>query len=308
MWNASGGGYRAHLRVATASNASLIVGSSGPRNRRPVRAWDPTDAALFDHSKTHLHDKAPQCRMHGSTQIRLLRVPRICRVRGKRVRTPRRGPTPGIADKHSPRQITASASLTSSAGSMMRQLSIGRSADILWTLPKHQPLEYRSDAQHLTGTPNSHSMWEYSLMFSAEQFLCCCSAQPEFPHQRIGSVIPLLTLMQPRAANAASVSSAQSPAPPIAAIHSSLAWHRDRCDSSVLPSPSSSCCSTPSTSSQSWCSLAAIAAVVECTTTDSAPPRTQAAFLTMPRPAMCGQANPTAWAIRCAAMRVARRP
>ncbi|RNC35325.1 hypothetical protein TcCL_Unassigned01813, partial [Trypanosoma cruzi] len=37
----------------------------------------------------------PNGRMHGSTQIRLLRVPRICRVRGRRVRTPRRGPISG---------------------------------------------------------------------------------------------------------------------------------------------------------------------------------------------------------------------
>ncbi|RNC40371.1 regulator of sigma E protease [Trypanosoma cruzi] len=33
-------------------------------------------------------------------------------------------------------------------------------------------MEYRPDAQHLTGTPNAQSMWEYSLMFSAEHFLC----------------------------------------------------------------------------------------------------------------------------------------
>ncbi|EKF34065.1 hypothetical protein MOQ_002392, partial [Trypanosoma cruzi marinkellei] len=262
----------------------LIVRSSGPRNRRPVRAWDPTDAALFGHSKTHLHAEAPQCRMHGSTQIRLLRVPRIGRVPGKRVQTPRRELIRGPRKKTFPLQITASASLTSSAASMMGQLSIGRSADILRTLPKHQPLEYRADAQHLTGTHNSQCVWGYSLMLSAEQFPCCCSAQPNSPHQRIGSAIPLLTLMYPRAANAASFSSVQSPAHPIGAIHSSLAWRRHRCDSSVLSSPSSSRCSMPSMSSQSWCYPAAIAAVVECTTTDSAPPRTTATFLTTLRP------------------------
>ncbi|RNC51319.1 regulator of sigma E protease [Trypanosoma cruzi] len=35
-----------------------------------------------------------------------------------------------------------------------------------------RPLEYQSDAQRLTGTPTSQSMWGYSLMFSAEHFLC----------------------------------------------------------------------------------------------------------------------------------------
>ncbi|RNF04876.1 hypothetical protein TcG_11157, partial [Trypanosoma cruzi] len=54
---------------------------------------------------------------------------------------------------------------------------------------------------------------------------------------------------------------------PIGAIHSSLAWRCDKCDSSVLPSTSLPCSSTPSMSSQSWCFLAAIAAFVERTTT-----------------------------------------
>ncbi|RNC41822.1 regulator of sigma E protease [Trypanosoma cruzi] len=38
--------------------------------------------------------------------------------------------------------------------------------------PKHQPLEYRSDAQRLAEMPNTQSMWGYSLMLSAEHFLC----------------------------------------------------------------------------------------------------------------------------------------
>ncbi|RNC57631.1 regulator of sigma E protease, partial [Trypanosoma cruzi] len=63
------------------------------------------------------------------------------------------GSSPGITDKHSPLQITASASLRFSAGSVTGQPSIGRFADISWTLPKKQPLKYRSDAQHLTGRP-----------------------------------------------------------------------------------------------------------------------------------------------------------
>ncbi|RNC33290.1 regulator of sigma E protease [Trypanosoma cruzi] len=54
--------------------------------------------------------------------------------------------------------------------------------------------------------------------------------------------------------------------------------------------------------------LAAIAAVVESTTADSALPHTPTTFLTVLRFAMCGQVNPIAWTNRCAAMRVARRP
>ncbi|KAF8282173.1 hypothetical protein TcBrA4_0082900 [Trypanosoma cruzi] len=141
-----------------------------------------------------------------------------------------------------------------------------------------QPLEYQSDAQRLAGTPNLQNIWRYSLMFGEERFLCS-SSQPDFLHQRIGYAILQFTLMQPRAADAASVSSVQWPAQPIGAIHSSFAWRCDQCDSSVLPSPSPSCSSMPSMSSLSCCSLAAMAAfvectTVECTTTDSALPRT----------------------------------
>ncbi|RNC61192.1 regulator of sigma E protease [Trypanosoma cruzi] len=137
----------------------------------------------------------------------------------------------------------------------------------------HQPLQYQSDVQRLAGTPAFQNIWGYSLICSAEHFLCS-SAQFEFLHQRIGSAISHFTLMQPRSADAASVSSVQQPAQPIGAIHPSFAWRCNRCDSSVLPSPSPSCSSMPSMSSQSWCSLAGIAAVVECTTSYSALPHT----------------------------------
>ncbi|RNC43884.1 regulator of sigma E protease [Trypanosoma cruzi] len=153
----------------------------------------------------------------------------------------------------------------------MGQLSIGHLADLSWILPKYQPREYRSNVQRLAENA------QYAKHVAI------------FTHVRCGA-LPL-----------------QSPAPSIGDIHSSLARRCDQCDSSVLPSPSSSCSSKPSMSSQSWCSLAAIAAFVECTTTDNALPRT-APFLTMLRLAMCGQLNPTAWAIKCAAMRVAMRP
>ncbi|RNC52571.1 regulator of sigma E protease [Trypanosoma cruzi] len=119
-----------------------------------------------------MHAEAPQCRMHGSTEMCLLRVPRIRRVGGSVSRHHEEGSSPGIPDKYSPLQIAPSISLISSTGSVMGQLSIGRFADISWILPRHQPLEYRSDAQRLAGTPNAQSMWEYSLMFGAEQFLC----------------------------------------------------------------------------------------------------------------------------------------
>ncbi|RNC40166.1 regulator of sigma E protease [Trypanosoma cruzi] len=115
----------------------------------------------------------------------------------------------------------------------------------------HQPLEYRSNVQRLALMPASQNIWGYSLMFGAEHFLCS-SAQHEFLHQRIGSAISHFTLMQPRSAGAASVSSVRQTAQPIGAIHSSFAWHCDQCDSSVLPSPSPSCSSMPSMSSQSW--------------------------------------------------------
>ncbi|ESS60760.1 unspecified product [Trypanosoma cruzi Dm28c] len=130
----------------------------------------------------------------------------------------------------------------------------------------HQPLEYRSNVQRPALMPASQNIWEYSLMFGAERFLCS-SAQFEFLHQRIGSAISHFTLMQPRSAGAASVSSVRQSAQPIGAIHSSFAWRCDQCDSSVLPSPSPSCSSMPSMSSQSRGSLAATTAVVECTTT-----------------------------------------
>ncbi|RNC44899.1 RNA-binding protein [Trypanosoma cruzi] len=90
----AGGGYRAHLRVVTENSFSLVVGRSNPRNRRLGRAWGTTGVTLFSHSQTHPHAEALQFRMHGSTEMCLLRVPLIRRVGGKRVQTPRRGLVP----------------------------------------------------------------------------------------------------------------------------------------------------------------------------------------------------------------------
>ncbi|RNF05012.1 hypothetical protein TcG_11082, partial [Trypanosoma cruzi] len=47
------------------------------------------------------------------------------------------GLSPGTAEKYSPLQITAAAFLTSSAGPMMGQLSIGRLADPSWIIRLH---------------------------------------------------------------------------------------------------------------------------------------------------------------------------
>ncbi|KAF5214685.1 hypothetical protein ECC02_012690 [Trypanosoma cruzi] len=135
---AAGGGYRAHLRVVTATNGPLIVGLNGPRNRRPIRAWDTTDVTLLSQSQMHLHAEAPQCRMHGSTQMYVSSwsLASVVLV-GSVSRHHEAGLSPGTADKHSPLQITAAASLASSAGPLMEQLSIGRFADISWILRLH---------------------------------------------------------------------------------------------------------------------------------------------------------------------------
>ncbi|EKG03675.1 RNA-binding protein, putative, partial [Trypanosoma cruzi] len=127
---AAGGGCRAHLRVVTENSFSLVVGRSNPRNRRLGSAWGTTGVTLFSHSQTHPHAKAPQCRMHDSTEMyvssgSLASVVLVGSVSGHH----EEGLFPGTADKYSPLQITAAAFLTSSAGPMMGQLSIGCFAD-----------------------------------------------------------------------------------------------------------------------------------------------------------------------------------
>ncbi|RNF02441.1 hypothetical protein TcG_11391, partial [Trypanosoma cruzi] len=117
-------------------------------------------------------------------------------------------------------QITASVSLTSSAGSVMGQRSIGRFADISWILP-HTPT---------TGIPVRRAAFDRDTHVAEHVAI--------FTHVHCRA-LPL-----------------RQPAPPIGAIRSSLAWRCDKCDSSVLPSPASSCSSMPSISSQSRCSLA----------------------------------------------------
>ncbi|ESS55789.1 RNA-binding protein [Trypanosoma cruzi] len=135
---AAGGGYRAHLRVVTENSFSLVVGRSNPRNRRLGSAWDTTGVTLFSHSQTHPHAEAPQCRMHDSTEMYVSSgsLASVVLV-GSVSRHHEEGLSPGTADKYSPLQITAAAFLTSSAGPMMGQLSIGRFADPSWIIRPH---------------------------------------------------------------------------------------------------------------------------------------------------------------------------
>ncbi|EKF99780.1 hypothetical protein TCSYLVIO_009297 [Trypanosoma cruzi] len=247
----------------------------------------------------------------------------------RRVQTPRRGLVPGIADKYSPLQITAAAFLTSSAGSVMGQLSIGRFADPSWIIRLHTnhwntdptcsvwqelPLRRTCSNIHSCSVRSASSAAVHSPNSSTSASAppsptspSCSPGQPMRPasapcgsrhNQSVPSTHPsrgAATSATPassrhhrhpaaprhqcrRCRGASSQPSRQSSsAPPptaIGAIHSSFAWRCDQCDSSVLPSPSSSCSPTPSMSSLSRGFLAAITAVVECTTTDSALPRT----------------------------------
>ncbi|EKG02265.1 hypothetical protein TCSYLVIO_006714 [Trypanosoma cruzi] len=83
-----------------------------------------------------LHVEAPQCRVHGSTEMYVFPPGpshpscwwKACPDTTKRAH-PQASQTNIL-----PSQITASASLTSSAGSLTGQLSIGRLADLSWIL------------------------------------------------------------------------------------------------------------------------------------------------------------------------------
>ncbi|ESS62631.1 hypothetical protein TCDM_09685 [Trypanosoma cruzi Dm28c] len=140
----------------------------------------------------HLHAETLQCRMHGSTEICFLRVPRIRRV-GKRVQTPRRGLIP----RHR-RQRFSPPNNTLNIPHIQCGISDGATVHLAfgwasWMLPRQRPLEYRSDVQCLTETPNVQSMWRYSLMFGAERFFCS-NRQPNRRH----SLIPSLALRSVR--------------------------------------------------------------------------------------------------------------
>ncbi|EKF26885.1 hypothetical protein MOQ_009407, partial [Trypanosoma cruzi marinkellei] len=168
----------------------------------------------------------------------------------------------------------------------------------------HQPLQYRSDVQRLAGTPAPHNIWGYSLMFGAGHFSAAAHILIPAPTHRLRhpTTSPSSSPGQPMQPASAPCSSRHNQSVP--STHPS----RGATTSATPASPSASSSSMPLIPSQSWCSLAAIAAVVECSTTDSAPPRTPVTCLTMLRLAMCGYVNPRAWATRCAAMRVTRHP
>ncbi|RNE96081.1 hypothetical protein TcG_13142 [Trypanosoma cruzi] len=270
---AAGGGYRAHLRAVTANNGPLIVAQSNPRNLRPGRAWD---------QRTLTFSVTLRCTcMSRHFNAACMTAPRCMFLPGPShpscwwkacPDTTKRAHPQASQTNILPSQITASASLTSSAESVMGQLSIGRFAE-LYGYSVYAPTTGIKTRRATSG--RNARFAEHLEIFTHVQ----CGALP--PQQCAVPIPPpahrlrhlQFTLMQPMSAGAASVSSVQWPAQPIGAIRSS-AWRCDQCDSSVLPSTSSSCSSMPSMSSLSRGPFAATTAVVECTTTDSAPPRT----------------------------------
>ncbi|RNC38030.1 RNA-binding protein [Trypanosoma cruzi] len=124
---AAGGGYRAHLRVVTENSVSLVVGRSGPRNRRLGRAWDQrtlpfsvtSGCTYMLRHRNAACMTAPRCIFplgpsHPSCCWK------ACPVTTKRVYHQT------LRTNILPSKVTASTSLTSSAGSVMGQRLIGR--------------------------------------------------------------------------------------------------------------------------------------------------------------------------------------
>ncbi|ESS56892.1 hypothetical protein TCDM_12466 [Trypanosoma cruzi Dm28c] len=190
-----------------------------------------------------------------------------------------------------PSQITASASLTSSAGSVMGQLSIGRLADLSWIL--------RLRANHWNTDPKCNCWQERPMLRACGNIHSCSvrsnsSAAAHSPNYSTNASAtpspssPSCSPVQPMRPATAPCSGRRNQSVP--STHPSRGAATGATPASSLP-PSSSCSSTPAMSSQSWCSLTIIAALVESTTTDSALPRTPVTFLTMPRLAMCGWVN-----------------
>ncbi|RNC34444.1 regulator of sigma E protease [Trypanosoma cruzi] len=165
----AGGGYRAHLRVVTANGVSLIVGPSGPSNRLSVRAWAQRTLPYLVTSRCTCMPRhfnaacmaAPRCMSppgpsHPSCWWE------ACPDTTKRA-CPQASQTNIL-----PSQITASASLTSSAGSMMGQLSIGRFADPSWILHLH--------TNHWNTNP-SRSIWQELSLFRTSGDIHSCSVR-----------------------------------------------------------------------------------------------------------------------------------
>ncbi|ESS55751.1 hypothetical protein TCDM_12757 [Trypanosoma cruzi Dm28c] len=151
------GGYRAHLRVVTANNGPLSVARSNPRNRRSVCAWDQRTLTF---SVTHRCTRMPR---HFNAAC--MAAPRCmyppgpshpsCWWKACPDNTKRAHPQASQTNIL-PSQITASASLTSSAGSVMGQLSIGRLADLSWIL--------RLRANHWHTNPRCNFWQEHPML------------------------------------------------------------------------------------------------------------------------------------------------
>ncbi|ESS63498.1 hypothetical protein TCDM_08646 [Trypanosoma cruzi Dm28c] len=166
---AAGGRYRAHLRAVTANNGPLSVARSGPRNHRLGRTWI-QQALTF--SVTHRCTRmprhfnsacmaAPRC-MYPPGPSHLSCCWEACPDTTKRAH-PQASQTNIL-----PSQITASASLTSSAGSVMGQLSIGRLADLSWIL--------RLRANHWNTDPTCN-FWQERPMLRACGNIHSCSVR-----------------------------------------------------------------------------------------------------------------------------------
>ncbi|RNC39547.1 regulator of sigma E protease [Trypanosoma cruzi] len=195
---AAGERYRAHLRVVTANSFSLIVGSSGPRNRRSVRAWD---QRTLPFSVTSRCNYMPRHRNAACMEVlRCVSSGSLASVvlLGGVSRHHEEGSSPGIADKYSSLQITAAAFLKSSAGSVTGQLPIERLAEL-----------YGYSQTPTTGIPVRRAASGRNAQYAEHVAI--------FTHVDCRA-LPL-----------------QQPAPTIGAIHSSLAWRCDRCASIVLP-------------------------------------------------------------------------
>ncbi|ESS60888.1 hypothetical protein TCDM_11569 [Trypanosoma cruzi Dm28c] len=165
----------------------------------------------------------------------------------------------------------------------MGQLSIVRFADISWIL------RLRANHWHTNPTCN---FWQEGPMLRACGDIHSCSVRstssaaahsPNYYANASATPSPSslsCSPVQPMRPATAPCSGRRNQSVP--STHPSRGAATGATPASSLP-PSSSCSSIPAMSSQSWCSLAAIVALVESTTTDSALPRTPVTFLTMLR-------------------------
>ncbi|EKF34506.1 hypothetical protein MOQ_002365 [Trypanosoma cruzi marinkellei] len=143
------------------------------------------------------------------------------------------GLSPGLTAEYSPLQITTSASLTSCVGSVMGQLSIGCFAEISWILHLHTnhrntdptcSVWQEHPPRRTSG--DIHSFAVRNTYYAAAHSPNPCTNASAPPSPCSPSCIP----GQPMRPVSAPCSSRH---PPIGAIHSSLAWRCDQCDSSV---------------------------------------------------------------------------